>query len=101
MLLSLPTRQIEVAARRDALLTLAVLLAVMAATMAAVFAGGNRLLLQPVMRLASTAAKLKGGETGARTGLPHGDDEIGRLAAALDESAAAIEERERRLEDKS
>ncbi len=84
-------------AQRDALIGLGVLLAVLASAMAAVVVGGNRLLLQPVLTLAKTAARLRDGERGARSGLPHGGDEIGQLAQSLDESAAALEDRERAL----
>ena len=34
----------------------------------------------------------------ARSGLPHGGDEIGTLAQTLDESSAAIDDRESRLD---
>jgi hypothetical protein len=44
------------------------------------------------------ADRLRAGEREARSGLPHGPDEVGRLAAALDQSAAAIADRETRLD---
>jgi len=97
LLLSLPTRTVEAPARRDALITLAILLAVLGATTVAMLVIGNRLLLHPVLQLSKAATRQRKGELGARSGLPHGNDEIGRLARALDESAAAIEAREHGL----
>jgi PAS domain S-box-containing protein len=97
LLLLLPTHTVEVPARRDALITLGVLLAVLGATAIAVLAIGNQLLLQPVMRLVDAATRQRNGDLGARSGLPHGHDEIGRLAEALDESVAALEAREQGL----
>jgi hypothetical protein len=44
------------------------------------------------------ADRLRAGEREARSGLPHGPDEVGGLAAALDQSAAAIADRETRLD---
>ena len=97
LLLSLPSQVIEAPAQREALISAGVLLAVLLGSLAAVLIGGHRWLLQPLLRLSDTAARLQSGEMGARTGLPHGDDEVGRLARTLDQSATAIEDRERRL----
>ena len=97
LILSTLKQDVAGPAQRDALIGLGVLLAVLAGAMAAVVVGGNRLLLQPVVTLARTAARLRDGELGARSGLAHGGDEIGQLAQSLDESAAALEDRERAL----
>jgi len=103
LLLAIPKQLLEAPARRDALFSLGAALAVLIATMGWVVVGGNRLLLKPLLRLSRTATRLKAGQFGARSGLPHGDDEIGRLAAALDETAAAIEDRdtERKLAERA
>ena len=103
LLLAIPKEVIEAPARRDSLLDLGAVLAVLIATMGWVVVDSNRLLLRPLLTLSRTATRLKAGELGARSGLPHGDDEIGRLAATLDETAAAIEDRdsERRLAEQT
>lgn len=95
--MSVPKEAIEAPVRRDVLLGLGIMLAMFLSTMGVVVWGGNRLLLKPLLTLSRTASRLGAGELGMRSGLPHGDDEIGRLARALDGSAAAIEEREHRL----
>ncbi len=97
LLLSVPSEAVEGAARRDALVAFGGLLLVLVASAAALLLGINRWVLSPIERLAGTAARLTAGERGARSGLPHGDDEIGSLAAALDQSAVAIADRENRL----
>jgi PAS domain S-box-containing protein len=94
LLLAIPKEVIEAPARRDSLLDLGAVLAVLIATMGWVVVDSNRLLLRPLLTLSRTATRLKAGDLGARSGLPHGDDEIGRLAATLDETAAAIQDRD-------
>ena len=58
---------------------------------------GSRIVLNPVRRLREAAQRLGGAQLSARTNLPHGNDEIGRLAASFDEMAEKIEKREREL----
>ena len=95
--LSMPKRIIEAPARRDAVFGLSIMVLVLLVTIACVLAGTDRLLLQPILKLSQTAALLKAGNLRARSGLAHGDDELGRLAETLDQTAAVIEDRERRL----
>lgn len=97
LLLSIPKDDVNAPLRRDALLSFALLLVLLLATAAWVAIGSDRLVLQPLAALARTAARMRAGEPGSRSGLPHGDDPIGTLAKALDASAEAIEDRERRL----
>ncbi|MFH7325886.1 HD domain-containing phosphohydrolase [Desulfurivibrio sp. C05AmB] len=52
---------------------------------------GDRLLVRPLLTLSATAARFGAGDHTARSGLPHSDDEIGRLARTMDETAAAIQ----------
>ncbi len=52
----------------------------------------NRLLLRPLSILARAADRLGGGDYQVRSGLGHGDDEIGRLARTFDTAAARIQE---------
>jgi len=62
---------------------------------AAGWVGTERLLLPPIRALITAAGRLGGGDLTSRTGLPHGRDEVGRLAAAYDDMAQALESRER------
>jgi len=95
--LTVPKDRIEAPARRAALLGLGVMLALLLGMLGLVVWAGNRLVIVPMLTLSRAAMQLGAGDLGARSGLPHGDDEIGRLARILDETAAAIQDRERRL----
>lgn len=68
------------------------------ALFAAIWWEGSRIVLRPVRRLREAARQLGGSQLSARTNLPHGGDEIGRLAASFDEMAEKIESREQELE---
>jgi diguanylate cyclase (GGDEF)-like protein len=52
------------------------------------WSGSRQLLLLPIRRLASAAETLGKGNWTIRTGLPHGDHLLGRLAAKMDELAS-------------
>ncbi len=95
--LSVPKAEVEAPAWRAALLSASILLAVLIGTIGLLVWGGNRLVLRPLLILSRVAARIKAGDLAARTGLPHGKDEFGRVARVLDETAAAIEDRERKL----
>ncbi len=95
--LSLPKAVVEAPVRRELWISLSIALALLVATLGLVILGGNRLLLRPLLVLSRTAARFSTGDFGIRSGLPHGDDEVGRLARTLDEMASSIEDRERRL----
>jgi signal transduction histidine kinase len=56
--------------------------------------GSNLLVLRPVNTLVRSSARLASGDLTARTGLPHGKDELGRLTLAFDLMAQALEQRE-------
>ena len=58
---------------------------------------GSRLVLRPLARLAKAASSLGEAQLSARTGLPHGEDEIGRLAAAFDAMADRLETHVKRI----
>jgi len=60
--------------------------------------GSEWLLARRLRRLADTAGRLGQGELQARTGLAQGQDELGVLARTLDDMAAALEARERELD---
>jgi signal transduction histidine kinase len=53
--------------------------------------GSSRLILNPVNTLVRTAQQLSGGDMTARTGLPHGNGQLERLARAFDEMAEALQ----------
>lgn len=57
----------------------------------------QRLVVQPVDRLLAGASRLGNGDPAARTGLAHGEDELGRLARAYDEMAETLERSDTRL----
>ncbi|MDO8960181.1 MAG: PAS domain S-box protein [Rhodocyclaceae bacterium] len=90
--LSLPRETVAATAERELWVGLAIALAMLFATLGLVIWGGDRLLLRPLQVLARMAERLSTGDFAARSGLPHGNDEVGRLARTLDESAAAIAE---------
>ncbi len=54
---------------------------------------GNVVFVKPTNQLVAATQQFARGEMGARTGLPHSADELGRLAAAFDDMAALIEVR--------
>ncbi|MEY8877284.1 MAG: response regulator [Leptothrix sp. (in: b-proteobacteria)] len=97
LLVSIPKYAIEAPAQHAALFSFSVLALVLTGIAVAVLAGTNRWVLRPILTLAQTAERLRSGERGARSGLPHDRSEIGTLAQALDESSEAIEDRENRL----
>jgi signal transduction histidine kinase len=56
--------------------------------------GSNFLILRPIKALVGSSARLASGDLSARTGLPHGRDELGRLTLTFDLMAQALEQRE-------
>lgn len=57
----------------------------------------HRLVVRPVDQLLQSASRLGDGDRAARTGLAHGDDELGRLARAYDEMADTLERSDTQL----
>jgi PAS domain S-box-containing protein len=72
--------------RNLAILGITILLAM---SLAWVF--GNLVLISPINRLVAATQRFGMGEMEARTGLPHGPDELGRLAQAFDDMASLLE----------
>jgi GAF domain-containing protein/HAMP domain-containing protein len=70
---------------------LAALLLVTLLALAAAWYGGGLFVLRPLNTLVRTTERLGSGDLGARTGLPHDPNEIGRLAASFDRMAASLE----------
>jgi PAS domain S-box-containing protein len=62
--------------------------------LAAAWFGSEFFILRRVRALVWAARQMRDGQLGARTGLPHGADELGQLAAAFDEMATALEQRD-------
>ncbi len=58
---------------------------------------GSRLIRRPVERLLGIADRWRTGDLAARTGMPAGGNEFGRLAGAFDSMAAALQAREQAL----
>lgn len=56
--------------------------------------GSDWLVIRPVKALVRSSTRLATGDLSARTGLPHGGDELGRLTYAFDLMAQALEQRE-------
>ena len=98
VLLAISQHTVEGPVRRESLVALVSLLLVLALTLLVVQWSLDRWFLAPLRRLSDMADRLRAGEREARSGLPHSPDEVGGLAAALDQSAAAIADRETRLD---
>jgi two-component system sensor histidine kinase/response regulator len=98
LVLATSMEAIEMPARREAIEAMAVLIAVLVTTAAIFLLGLDRWFVRPLMHLSQLAQRLRAGDLGARSGLPHSRDEIGHLAQALDQSAAEIQEREVQLD---
>lgn len=65
-------------------------------TLLAIFAawfGGYWFILRWINELVNAARRLSTGNLSARTGLPHGQDELSRLARAFDHMAESLEQR--------
>ena len=91
LVIGIPRYQIIRAA--DTRMTWNLLLLGIAAALATAFARsfGDYLLVRPIGRLVESARRLGKGELTARTGLPHTQDEVGRLAQAFDDMSALLE----------
>lgn len=93
-----PKSSASEAALRDFLGGTLLVFATVLALFAAIWWEGSRIVLRPVRELREVAQRLGGAQLSARTNLPHGEDEIGRLATSFDEMAEKIETREHELE---
>jgi signal transduction histidine kinase len=59
---------------------------------------GNLFVVRQIQALVEATKRVAAGELGVRTGLPHGQGELGQLAAAFDQMAQSLEQaHERRL----
>jgi signal transduction histidine kinase len=78
-------------ANRTLLRNLAAILIASLMALAAAWYAGGALILRPLEVLLNATAKVAEGNLSTRTGLPHGDDEMGRLAASFDKMAENLE----------
>ena len=65
---------------------------------------GSALISRPIRALEQATARLASGDLAARTGLPHGRDELGRLGEAFDGMASRLQEaaeRDARIADRA
>jgi len=70
---------------------------VLAIAMAGGWVGANALVVRPIRLLTAAADRLGKGDLAARTGMAHGRDEIGQLAARFDELAGHVQRTTRAL----
>jgi signal transduction histidine kinase len=73
------------------LTNLAALFLVSALALVAAWYVGEALILRPLGVLLNATARVAAGQLSTRTRLPHGDDEVGRLAASFDKMAESLE----------
>lgn len=97
LVLGVPKAVIVADAQRDLAVSLALSLLILAGALALAVGGSNRLVLRSLLALSRTAARLGAGDLAARSGLPHTDDEVGRLARTLDEGGDHLQASERKL----
>lgn len=65
--------------------------------LAAAWLGGDAFFLRRINTLTAAARRLAAGELGVRTGLPHGPEELGRLAYAFDHMSTNLQRVNRAL----
>ncbi|MCX5758937.1 MAG: ATP-binding protein, partial [Candidatus Hydrogenedentes bacterium] len=73
------------------------LCAAVAIAMASAWLVGRRLILSPLKRLMTAVRAIEEGDLNARAGLAAGEGEFGHLAAAFNDMALALQERQMRL----
>jgi len=93
-LLSIPRQILFAGADRTLLRNLGWLIAAAGLALILGWMGSALLIVRPVSALVQSSARLASGDLTARTGLPHGRDELGRLTLAFDLMAQALEQRE-------
>lgn len=85
------------AANRDFTRNLALLLLVAVLALIAAWVGSDVFVLRRLQAIAGAARRLGQGDLSARTGLPHGTEELGQLARIFDDMAAALQRINRSL----
>jgi signal transduction histidine kinase len=92
--IGIPTQVITDGARHDQMMSLLALAATTMLALLAAWLAGDILIVQRVRALMDTARRIAAGKLDARTGIEYGHEEIGNLAEALDEMAAALQKKE-------
>ena len=92
--IGLPTDIITRVAREAQLMSLLGLGATTLLALLAAWLAGDKLIVRRVRSLMTVARRIAAGELDARTGIEYGNEEIGRLAAALDEMADNLQKKE-------
>ncbi len=93
IVVGLPKDRILHAANLIMLRNLAILGITVLLAMSLAWLFGNLVLIKPINRLVGATQRFGMGELEVRTGLPHGRDELGRLAQAFDDMASLLETR--------
>lgn len=84
-------------AKFSTILTFAMAFAVIVLLSVPIFLRWARQIFEPLERMLRTITRVEGGDLGARTGVNNTGDEIGRVAAQMDELLEQIQERDREL----
>ena len=92
--IGIPTDVITEVARDAQFMSLLGLGATTLLALLAAWVAGDKLIVQRVRSLNAVARRITAGELDARTGVEYGNEEIGRLAAALDEMAENLQKKE-------
>jgi signal transduction histidine kinase/ActR/RegA family two-component response regulator len=92
--IGMPVETITAAAREAQLMSLLGLAVTTTLALLAAWLAGDILIVQRVRKLMETARRIAAGELDARSGISYGNEEIGRLATALDEMAATLQAKE-------
>ena len=92
--IGIPVDTVTAGARRAQAMSLIGLAATTMLALLAAWLAGDVLIVQRVRKLMDTARRIAAGELDARSGIPYEREEIGQLAQALDEMAAALQKKE-------
>ena len=90
-IVSIPKRVLFAETDRDVVRNLTLLGVAGGLVLALGWVGSRYLILRPIQALVKSSAQLGSGDLSARTGLPHGKDELGQLTRAFDQMAQALE----------
>lgn len=95
--IGIPTEFAYAQANRNLIRNMLVLGLVAVVALGSAWTSGNLLILRPVKSIVTATRYLTEGNLQARTGLAAGKGELGRLAAAFDQMADTLQERENQI----